>query len=250
MSDSLKLAEQALLEPGGLSADDLSRVLSHLMGASVDAGDLYFQNASREVWALEDGRVRNATHSVERGVGVRAISGEKTGFAYADDIVLPSLMQASEAARAIARSGGEGSVAAWNRPNVTALYGAGDPMASMTSADKVELLRRVDAYARSLDPRVSQVMVNMAASHETILVAGADGALAGDVRPLVRLSVTVIAEQNGRREQGSDGGGGGVDRDGGCGTREAAVDKHNSQVCKATPNLSSWSYLYFIHLCL
>lgn len=208
MTEILNLAEQRLLAPGGLDPSDLARVLSHLMGAGVDAGDLYFQNASREVWALEDGRVRNASHSVEQGVGVRAISGEKTGFAYADDLVLPSLMQASSAARAIARHGSSGSVAAWDRKSPGALYQPMDPKDSMAADEKVELLRKVDAYARSLDTRVSQVMVNLAASHETILVAAADGDLAGDIRPLVRMSVTVIAEQAGRREQGSDGGGG------------------------------------------
>ena len=208
MSDALTTARRQLLEPGGIGDSDLARVLTHLMGASIDAGDLYFQHSSREAWALEDGRVRNATHSVEQGVGIRAISGERTGFAYADELVLPALMRASDAARAIARQGSEGAVAAWRRQDAPALYGQDDPLPSLSAADKVEWLRRIDAYARSLDPRVSQVMVSLAASHDTILVAAADGDLAGDVRPLVRLSVTVIAEQAGRREQGSDGGGG------------------------------------------
>jgi TldD protein len=207
-TDTLKLAEDRLLSPGGLDQADLGKVLSHLMGASIDGGDLYFQHSRREVWSLEDGRVRDASHSVEQGVGIRAVAGEKTGFAYADEIVMPSLMQASEAARAIARHGAEGSVQAWRRQAPVALYEADDPLEGMGAADKVDLLRRIDAYARSLDPRVSQVMINLAAAHDTILVASVDGTLAGDVRPLVRLSVTIIAEQNGRREQGSDGGGG------------------------------------------
>lgn len=211
MSDSLELAQQQLLAPGGLDQSDLVKVLNNLMGASVDAGDLYFQHATREAWSLEDGRVRNASYSTEQGVGIRAISGEKTGFAYADEIILPSLLQASSAARAIAQQGAQGSVQAWRRQEPKALYQPGDPMLSMSADQKVDLLRQVDAYARSLDPRVSQVMVSLAASHETILVAAADGSLAGDVRPLVRLSVTVIAEQDGRREQGSDGGGGRFD---------------------------------------
>ena len=181
------------------------------MGSAVDAGDLYFQHASREAWSLEDGLVRNATHSVEQGVGIRAISGEKTGFAYTDEIVLPSLMQASSAARAIASQGSQGAVQAWSRKDARALYLPNDPMKTLIADEKVDLLRQVDTYARSLDPRVSQVMVNLAGSHETILVAAADGSLAADIRPLVRLSVTVIAEQNGRREQGSDGGGGRFD---------------------------------------
>jgi TldD protein len=208
MSDTLKLAEEQLLQPGGLDQADLGKVLSHLMGASIDAGDLYFQNSRREVWSLEDGRVRDASHSVEQGVGIRAISGEKTGFAYADEIELASLMQASESARAIARHGASGTVQALQRRSPAPLYGADDPLLGMAAGDKVDLLRRIDAYARSLDPRVDQVMINLAAAHDTILVASVDGVLAGDVRPLVRLSVTVIAEQGGRREQGSDGGGG------------------------------------------
>ena len=211
MSEALKIAERQLLAPGGLDRNDLVKVLNHLMGPAVDAGDLYFQHASYEAWSLEDGRVRNATHSVEQGVGIRAISGEKTGFAYADEIVMPSLLQASTAARAIARHGSQGAVQAWRRQDANALYLPDDPMDSLSADQKVDLLRQVDAYTRSLDPRVKQVMVNLAASHETILVAAVDGTFAADVRPLVRLSVTVIAEQKGRREQGSDGGGGRFD---------------------------------------
>ncbi len=208
MTDLLKDATSQLLAPGGLDQGDLARVLSHLMGAGIDGGDLYFQHVIREGWSLEDGRVRNASHTVEQGVGIRAVSGEKTGFAYADEIVLPALMEASQAARAIARHGQDGALAAWNRRQPTPLYAPIDPVASMDAADKVDLLRQIDAYARSLDPAVNQVMVNLAAAHETVLVASVDGDLAADIRPLVRLSVTVIAEKDGRREQGNDGGGG------------------------------------------
>jgi TldD protein len=208
MSDAIKQAQQQLLAPGGLEQRDLERVLGELMGPAVDSGDLYFQTLSHESWVLEDGLVRSGSHSTEHGVGIRAISGEKTGFAYADEIVLPSLLQASGAARAIARQGQQGQVSAWRRQEPPALYGPEDPMAVLDAAAKVDLLRQVDAYARSRDARVSQVIVNLAATHETILVAATDGTLAADVRPLVRLNVSVIAEQNGRREQGSDGGGG------------------------------------------
>ncbi|MCW8871416.1 MAG: metalloprotease TldD [Xanthomonadales bacterium] len=208
MSDTIQLAERQLLAPGGLERSDIERVLGTLMGPAVDSGDLYFQSLSHESWVLEDGLVRSGTHAAEQGVGIRAISGEKTGFAYADEIVLPSLLQASGAARAIARQGQQGQVQAWRRQSPVPLYGADDPMAALDAAAKVDLLRQVDAYARSRDSRVSQVIVNLAATHETILVASTDGTLAADVRPLVRLNVSVIAEQNGRREQGSDGGGG------------------------------------------
>jgi len=211
MTEALRLAEQQLLAPGGLNHADLEKVLQHLMGPAVDAGDLYFQHTCHEAWSLEDGLVRSGTHAVEQGVGIRAISGEKTGFAYADEIVMPSLMQASTAARAIARHGKPGKVQAWQRQNPTALYTPTDPMAVFSADEKVDLLRQIDAYTRSLDPRIEQVMVSMAATFETILIASTDGALAADIRPLVRLNVTVIAQQGERREQGSDGGGGRFD---------------------------------------
>jgi TldD protein len=208
MSDALLTAERQLLAPGGLSQRELERVLGGLMGPAVDAGDLYFQTLTHESWMLEDGLVRNGVHSQEQGVGIRAMSGDKTGFAYADEIVLPSLLQAAGAARAIATQGSQAAVQAWKRQQPPALYDDRDPMASMDAEAKVDLLRQIDAYARSRDPRVSQVIVNLASTWETILVAGTDGTLAADVRPLVRLNVSVIAEQSGRREQGSDGGGG------------------------------------------
>jgi TldD protein len=211
MTEALKLAEQQLLAPGGLSHTDLEKVLQHLMGPAVDSGDLYFQHTSHESWSLEDGLVRSGTHAVEQGVGIRAISGEKTGFAYADEIVMPSLMQASSAARAIAQQGETGMVQAWSRRSPQALYTPADPMAVMSADEKVDLLRQIDTYTRSLDPRIQQVMVSMAATYETILVASTDGALAADIRPLVRLGVTVIAQQGERREQGTDGGGGRFD---------------------------------------
>jgi TldD protein len=211
MTEALRLAEQQLLAPGGLGHTDLEKVLRHLMGPAVDSGDLYFQHTSHESWSLEDGLVRSGTHAVEQGVGIRAISGEKTGFAYADEIVMPSLLQASAAARAIAQHGAQGRVQAWRRRSPQALYTAADPMAVMSADEKVDLLRQIDAYTRSLDPRIQQVMVSMAATYETILVASTDGALAADIRPLVRLGVTVIAQQGERREQGTDGGGGRFD---------------------------------------
>lgn len=208
MSDALKQAERQLLEPGGLDQQKLEQVLSNLMGPAVDSGDLYFQSTAHESWVLEDGLVRNGTHSVEQGVGIRAVAGEKTGFAYADEIVMPSLLRASGAARAIARQGSHGSVQAWRKCEAMPLYGPDDPILAMGAAEKVDLLRQVDAYTRSKDPRVDQVVVSLAATHETVLVASTDGTLAADVRPLVRMNISVIAEQGGRREQGSDGGGG------------------------------------------
>ena len=207
MDSLIAQAERRLLAPGGLAATDLDRVFSQLMGPSIDAADLYFQHSRSESWILEEGIVKDGNHSIEQGVGVRAIAGEKTGFAYSDEIVLPQLLDASRAARAIAQDGnGAGKPLALH--GARALYPAIDPVESLPNPDKIALLREVDAYARSRDPRVKQVIVSIAAVMDTILVASSDGTLAADVRPLVRLSVQVIAEQNGRREQGHAGGGG------------------------------------------
>ena len=208
MTDPLDVAKQAILVPGGLSEVDLERVLHQLLTHHVDDADLYFQSSRHEAWSLEDGIVKSGTHSIERGVGVRAISGEKTGFSYSDEIVLPALTQAAEAARAIARLGQEGRVQAWARRGKQGLYEPADPIETLKAEEKVTLLHALDAEARKQDSRVKQVMVSLAAVHDVVMVAGSDGTLAADVRPLVRLNVTVVAEQGGRREQGTAGGGG------------------------------------------
>jgi TldD protein len=177
------------------------------MGPDIDAADLYFQHSRSESWVLEEGIVKDGSHSIEQGVGVRAISGEKTGFAYSDEIVLPQLLEASKAARAIAHGGqGAGKPLALN--GAKPLYPAIDPVDSLPNAEKIAVLREVDAYARARDPRVKQVIVSMSATLDTVLVAASDGTLAADVRPLVRLNVQVIVEHDGRREQGYAGGGG------------------------------------------
>ena len=208
MDSPLVLAERGLLAPGGLSTGDLERVFDRLLGPSIDAADLYFQHSRSESWLLEDGIVKEGSHSIEQGVGVRAMSGEKTGFAYSDEIVLPALRQAADSARAIARAGanGIGQPLAITVPRV--LYPADDPIESLASTDKVDRLRALDAFCRGLDPRITEVVVSLAATHDTVLVAASDGTLAADVRPMVRVNVHVIAEQEGRREQGSFGGGG------------------------------------------
>ena len=204
----LAIAEQRLLSPGGLASGDLERVFSKLVGPSIDAADLYFQHSRSESWMLDDGIVKEGNHSIEQGVGVRAMSGEKTGFAYSDEIVLPELITAARSARAIAQSGRDSSGLALAARATKALYPPIDPVESLPNEDKITLLREVDKFVRALDPRVSQVIVSLSAVLDTVLVAAADGTLAADVRPLVRFNVQVIAEQNGRREQGSAGGGG------------------------------------------
>ncbi len=209
-TDTLALARQQLLAPAGLGEDALHRTLSCLLGHAIDGGDLYFQQRRAESWGLEDGQVKNASHAIQQGVGVRATSGEKTGFAYSDEIVLPALLEAATAARAIARDGGNTRLQVWRSAQRPALYEPLDPLETLSADAKVRLLEAVDAEARRQDPRVTQVMVSLAAVRDTILIAGSDGTLAGDVRPLVRLNVSVIVEHDGRREQGSSGGGGRV----------------------------------------
>jgi TldD protein len=207
---ALDIARSQILAPAGLDESDLNKALDCLLGHAVDSGDLYFQLSRHESWSLEDGSVKNASHHIDQGVGVRAISAEKTGFAHSDEIILPALLQASAAARAITRRGGDGQVQVWRAASGHVLYRPIDPVETLSASEKVHLLEAVDAEARRQDPRVSQVMVSLAAVHDVILVAGSDGTLAGDVRPLVRFNVTVIVEQHGRREQGSSGGGGRV----------------------------------------
>ena len=211
MGDALEIARRQILEPGGLDRRELSRVLDRVMGHAVDDADLYFQAVRSESWVLEDGIVKEGGHNIERGVGVRAVSGEKSGFAYADDVALPALHQAAGAARAIARAGGGGRVQAWTALPARALYPSGDPLAAFGEHERIALLEAVDAEARAQDPRIKQVIVTLAGEHDRVLVAAADGRLAADVRPLVRLNVTVIAEQGARREQATAGGGGRCD---------------------------------------
>lgn len=208
MTTALALAESRLLAPAGLEAQQLEHVFARLMSPGIDFADLYFQNSRHESWMMEDGIVKEGAHSIEQGVGLRAISGEKTGFAYSDEIRLPSLLEAAGAARAIARAGQEGTARPLVQSHGRSLYAPLDPIDSLDSESKVRLLREVDAYVRSADARVRQVIVSLAGVVDTVLVARSDGILAGDVRPLVRCNVQVIVEHNGRREQGYAGGGG------------------------------------------
>ena len=206
--NALALAESRLLAPTGLDAATLERTFAALLGPGVDFGDLYFQHARRESWSMEDGIVKDGAHSIEQGVGVRAISGEKTGFAYADDLDAAALVASAQSARAIARDGRQHGPQALQRGPGRALYPALDPVDAMANEAKVAVLRRVDALVRALDPRVQQVMVGLTGGVDTVLVARSDGVLAGDVRPLVRMNVQVIVEQGGRRESGYAGFGG------------------------------------------
>ena len=214
MTPHFSLAQAALLAPFGLTDASLTSVLSHIQQNAVDDADLYFQTTRSEGWSLEEGIVKTGNFSIDQGVGVRAVSGEKTAFAYSDDISLASLMDAASTVRAIGAQGAAGRVKV-KAPKVIAsrkLYGIHDPIASQDSNQKVALLGKVEKLARSKDPRIVQVMAGIAAEHEIIYIARSNGQRSADVRPLVRLSVTVIAEQTiagkVRRETGTGGGGG------------------------------------------
>jgi TldD protein len=206
----LARARGLLLDPYELDESRLNEALAEVFRHKVDYADLYFQYTRSEGWSLDEGIVKSGSFSIDQGVGVRAVSGEKTAFAYSDEIGFDALISAARATRTIARSGaGKVKVAGSMRPSAgRVLYGTDDPIASLDSTAKVELLHKVETLARRKDPRVVQVMAGLAAEWDVVLVARSDGVIAADVRPLVRLSVTVIAEQDGRREQGTSGGGG------------------------------------------
>ncbi|MEY2653611.1 MAG: hypothetical protein RLZZ524_639 [Pseudomonadota bacterium] len=209
--ERLVIARQLLLEPYGLSDAHLTQALNTIAAHKVDDADLYFQYTRSEGWSLEEGIVKSGSFSIDQGVGVRAVAGEKTAFAYSDDISEAALLDAARTVRSIAAAGQSRRVKVDTPQQVAAsrsLYPGMDPIATLDSAAKVALLERVERMARAKDPRVVQVMAGLAGEYDVVLVARADGTLAADVRPLVRLSVTVIAEQNGRREIGSAGGGG------------------------------------------
>jgi TldD protein len=207
-STLLATAERTLLAPYDLQASKLAAVFGAIRTHDVDYADLYFQYLRTEGWSLEEGIVKAGSFNIDQGVGVRAVSGDKTAFAYSDEISLPALHDAAAATRAIARAGKNGRVPAVKRGAMRRLYDGLDPTQSLPDAEKVRLLERLERIARARDPRVVQVMASLASAYEVVLVARADGLMAADVRPLVRLSLQVIAEQHGRREQGSAGGGG------------------------------------------
>ncbi|MBC9073759.1 metalloprotease TldD [Thauera sp. CAU 1555] len=209
--NALKVADRYLLSPYDLSAEGLEKVFRKLMRHDIDFADLYFQYHRAEAWSLEEGIVKAGSFDIEQGVGVRAISGEKTAFAYSDDISLNALLDAATATRAIAEAGKRRKVQIAPARGRNRLYRADDPLDSLEDTAKVKLLERLEGFARAEDARVTQVMAHVAGSWEVVMVARSDGHLAADVRPLVRVSITVIMEDGGRREQGSAGGGGRFD---------------------------------------
>ncbi|MGZ5049833.1 MAG: metalloprotease TldD [Methylobacter sp.] len=209
--ETLNLARQAILTPAGLQDSDIEKIMGRLLSAPVDAADVYFQSSHFESWVMEGGIIKEGSHNIEQGAGVRAVFGEKTGFAYSDLIELPVLLEAANNVKAIVRQGHEvepglckvtARAADWPK-----YYAPQNPLKSLADQQKIDLLRRVDSETRKLDSRIEEVIVSLVGVYEHVLVARQDGSLVADVRPLARLNVTVIVEQNGQREQGSMGGG-------------------------------------------
>ena len=231
------LAQQSLLAEHAIDSARLERVFAKMLAHKVDYADLYFQYSRAESWALEEGIVKSGSFNIDQGVGVRAVSGEKTAFAYSDEISRSALEQAALATRAIARQGGRQSVPVLHSGKGRKLYLPHDPIASLDAGLKVALLERLERQARALDPRVTQVMASLAGEYEVVLVVRNDGLMNADIRPLVRLSLQVIVEQNGRREQGMAGGGGRFDYD--YFTDEVLHDYAARAVHQATVNLEA-----------
>jgi len=204
----LNQVSERLLRPHELDEAILARMLRQIMSHRVDFGDLYFQSSYHESWVLEDGIVKDGSYNIDQGVGVRAISGEKTGFAYSDELTIHALSQSVIAARGIAQSGGSGEIRIWQPVQAPLLYAPLDPLGSLDKQQKIALLEQMDRFARTLDPAVNQVIASLSGVYEEVLVAATDGTLSADIRPLVRLNCTVLVERGGRRERGSSGGGG------------------------------------------
>lgn len=199
--------KQTILAANGLLPQDIDRVMATLLSAPVDAADIYFQSSHFESWSLEGGIVKEGSHSIEHGAGVRVVSGDKTGFAYSDRIELPILLEAANNVKAIVRQGQQAQHKIQTAKSWPQLYQPLNPLNSLADQDKIDLLKRVDSETRKLDSRIEEVMVSLVAAYDNVLVANQDGSLLADVRPLVRMNVSVIMVENGRREQGSMGGG-------------------------------------------
>jgi TldD protein len=209
MSSTLDIVAGQILQPTGLGIENLDKFLDGLHGNNINAGDLYFQTSQQESWVMDDGIIREGSFNIEKGVGVRAISGEKTGFAYCDDLQSNAITQAVKNARAIAKQGQDGgSQIALSGQSSKSLYTGLNPVDGRSADEKVELLKQLDSYTRSLDERIEQVIISLVGGIDHVLIAATDNTLATDVRPLVRLNVTVLMHHDGRREQGSAGGGG------------------------------------------
>ncbi len=208
----LSIAEKVLLENSGLTEQNVTSVLHQLLGRQIDEADLYFQSSRQESWVIEDGIVKDATFNSDRGVGVRVLSGEKTGFAYSDEIILPALQQAASAARSITQLDSDIRIQAWHKKSVAQqLYQPDDPLHSLSQTQKIALLQQLDQTVRAKDIRIKQVIASLSGSYTIVLILNSQGEMVADIRPLVRCGVQVIMEDKGRREAASSGGGGRYD---------------------------------------
>ena len=203
----LDQVKQSILTTHGLQTQDVDKIIANLLSTPVDVADIYFQSSHFESWSLEGGIVKEGNHSIERGAGVRVVSGDKTGFAYSDRLELPILLEAANNVKAIVRQGQQAQTQIKSHANWPQLYQAANPLNSLADQEKIDLLKRLDSETRKLDNRIEEVMINLIAAYDHVLVATQDGALFADIRPLVRLNISVIIVENGRREQGSMGGG-------------------------------------------
>ena len=208
MNEVVATVEKQLLQAKGMSLSDIEHSIGTLLGREIDYGEVFIQSTRGESFGLEDGIVKDGSFGVEAGIGVRALAGEKTGFAYSEDIRLDGLQEAAKAAQSIAGAGAPRNLPSFRVGAYPSLYAAIDPISSLSDEEKVSVLQRVDQVARAQDPRVQEVNVRISGNHETMLVMASDGTLAADIRPLVRFDVSVIVEHNGRRERGNAGGGG------------------------------------------
>lgn len=241
MTNLTHVSEQ-LLTANHLNQQDLFNVLSNMSDRRLDYADIYFQSYYSESWVIEDSLIKEGAFNIEQGVGIRAISGEKTGFAYADQITLNALMQSGQAARSITREQGDGKIHTFAKVDYTNRYSTIDPLHSLSREDKIALLHRADKLARASDKRVKEVTASLSGVYELVLIAATDGTLAADIRPLVRMNVSVLVEDNGRRERGSAGGGGryGYEYFMQDNTGESLVDSYVRQAVKiALVNLSA-----------
>jgi TldD protein len=205
--DTLNQVKQSILTPYGMQEKDIDQIMDSMLSVPADYADIYFQSTHFESWSLEAGIIKEGSHSIEQGAGVRVVSGDKTGFAYSDRIELAVLLEAANNVKAIARQGQNAQnnlkkVSSWKQ-----YYEPVNPLKSLADQEKIDLLRKVDIETRKLDSRIEEVMVSLVGVHEKVLIANQDGSLVADIRPLTRMNVTVILEENGKREQGSMGGG-------------------------------------------
>ena len=211
MTQALAIAKKMLLDPAALDESGIEKLFKTMMNHHIDDADLYFQSCSYESWYLEDSEVKSGSYSLDKGVGIRAVSGDKTGFAYCDDILLPSMLRAADAARSIALTGSKVVQPIHVSSSPVSRYQGLNPIEGMSKQEKIALLEAIDKEARSIDPRVIQVNASLSGCYEVVMVAGMNGQMIADVRPLVSVNVSVIVEdKQGRREAARTGGGGRV----------------------------------------